>query len=244
MKFGLRTPSAKKSFKAMTTGKLKRAARKAIDPTYGKKGVGILKNPKKVLYNKTYNKTTVSAKKIISGGKKTRSNTKKDDFQIGEIHQTGRKKITDIIPKKYTDISPDAVKNRFIFIQSDFSLLRGVGYFFIMAAIFAGDENNFLIPWIVKGIYLVIGIAILYFTSNTVSHQNNKSLSYLNRADYKSAQEILDKLLIEHRQNLKTYEILFYFYLDQIKDFEKVDFYCNQAINLGTKDKFIKGYIQ
>ena len=32
----------------------------AIDPTYGKKGVGWFKNPKKALYNKIYNKTTRS----------------------------------------------------------------------------------------------------------------------------------------------------------------------------------------
>lgn len=60
MKIGLRTPSLKKSFKARTTSKYKRQLKSAIDPTYGKKGVGWFKNPKKALYNKIYNKTTKS----------------------------------------------------------------------------------------------------------------------------------------------------------------------------------------
>lgn len=59
MKFGMRKPSFKKSFKARTTGKAKRALKKAIIPGYGKKGMGVL-HPKKALYNKVYKKTTFS----------------------------------------------------------------------------------------------------------------------------------------------------------------------------------------
>ena len=60
MKFGMRTPSLKKSFKARTTGKLKRKVKKALIPGYGKKGMGWIKNPKKAAYNKVYNKTSFS----------------------------------------------------------------------------------------------------------------------------------------------------------------------------------------
>ncbi len=60
MKFGLRTPSLKKSFKARTTGRAKRAVKKALIPGYGKKGMGWIKNPKKAAYNKVYNKTSFS----------------------------------------------------------------------------------------------------------------------------------------------------------------------------------------
>ncbi len=60
MKFGMRTPSLKKSIKARTTGKLKRSIKKAINPLYGKKGMGMIKNPKKAIYNKVYKKTTFS----------------------------------------------------------------------------------------------------------------------------------------------------------------------------------------
>ncbi|MCC3870274.1 hypothetical protein [Terrisporobacter mayombei] len=60
MKFGMRKPSLKKSIKARTTGKAKRALKKAVIPGYGKKGTGWLKDPKKAAYNKVYKKTTFS----------------------------------------------------------------------------------------------------------------------------------------------------------------------------------------
>lgn len=60
MKFGFRTPSLKRSFSARTTGRAKRAVKKAIIPGYGKKGSGWIKNPKKAAYNKVYNKTSFS----------------------------------------------------------------------------------------------------------------------------------------------------------------------------------------
>lgn len=60
MKFGMRKPSIKKSFSARTTGKAKRAVKKAVVPGYGKKGMGWIKDPKKAAYNKVYKKTTFS----------------------------------------------------------------------------------------------------------------------------------------------------------------------------------------
>lgn len=60
MKFGVRKPSIKRSIKARTTGKAKRAVKKAVIPGYGKKGSGWVKNPKKAAYNKVYNKTSFS----------------------------------------------------------------------------------------------------------------------------------------------------------------------------------------
>ena len=59
MKIGIRKPSLKKSLKARTTGKLKRSAKKAVNPLYGKKGMGVLKNPKRSARNKVYKKTTI-----------------------------------------------------------------------------------------------------------------------------------------------------------------------------------------
>lgn len=60
MKFGMRKPSIKKSFSARTTGKAKRAVKKAVVPGYGKKGMGYVKNPKRAIYNKVYKKTSFS----------------------------------------------------------------------------------------------------------------------------------------------------------------------------------------
>lgn len=60
MKYGIRKPSLRKSISARTTGRAKRAVKRALIPGYGKKGTGILKNPRKALYNKVYHKTTFS----------------------------------------------------------------------------------------------------------------------------------------------------------------------------------------
>ncbi len=60
MKFGLRKISPMKSLKARTTGRAKRAVKKALIPGYGKKGMGWIKNPKKAAYNKVYKKTSFS----------------------------------------------------------------------------------------------------------------------------------------------------------------------------------------
>lgn len=64
MKVGIRNPSLKKSISARTKGKITRSIKKALIPGYEKKGMGIL-NQKKALYNKVYNKTTVSVKDLI-----------------------------------------------------------------------------------------------------------------------------------------------------------------------------------
>ena len=60
MKFGMRKPSLKKSMKARTTGKLKRKTKGAVNPIYGKKGMGYIRDPKRAMYNKVYRKTTFS----------------------------------------------------------------------------------------------------------------------------------------------------------------------------------------
>ena len=56
MKIGLRTPSLKKSFKARTTGRLKRKIKKATNPFHGKKGMGYIKNPKRAIKIKSTTK--------------------------------------------------------------------------------------------------------------------------------------------------------------------------------------------
>ena len=66
MKVGVRKPSIEKSIKARTTGKVKRQLKSSIDPTYGKKGIGWVKDPKKAAYNTVYRNTTVSAKDVAN----------------------------------------------------------------------------------------------------------------------------------------------------------------------------------
>lgn len=59
MKYGMRKPSWKKSLSARTTGRAKRAVKRAIIPGYGKRGMGWL-HPKRALYNRVYRKATFS----------------------------------------------------------------------------------------------------------------------------------------------------------------------------------------
>ena len=59
MKLGIRKPSVKRMFKARTTGRAKRAVKKALIPGYGRKGMGWARSPRRVAYNKVYHKTTI-----------------------------------------------------------------------------------------------------------------------------------------------------------------------------------------
>lgn len=80
MKIGYRKPSVKKSIKARTTGKVKRKMKKAVNPFYGKKGMGYVKNPKKAIKNKIYHKTTFGTADVIKAT--TKSPNKKSTSEV------------------------------------------------------------------------------------------------------------------------------------------------------------------
>jgi hypothetical protein len=65
MKFGIRKPNYKARFKARTTGKLKREMKRAVNPFYGKKGVGFIKDPSKSVKSAIYHKTTVGVPSLL-----------------------------------------------------------------------------------------------------------------------------------------------------------------------------------
>lgn len=77
MKIGYRSPSLSKSLKARTTGKLKRQMKKSVNPFYGKKGMGLINNPKKAIYNKVYNKVTIDPLKGVKKASKSSGKKKK-----------------------------------------------------------------------------------------------------------------------------------------------------------------------
>ena len=60
MRIGMRKPSIKKSLKARTMGKVTRAAKKTVNPLYGKKGVGLITDTERSIKNKVYKRTTFS----------------------------------------------------------------------------------------------------------------------------------------------------------------------------------------
>ncbi len=122
MKVGIRKPNLKKSLKARTTGKLKRKAKKAINPLYGKKGMGFVKNPKKAVYNKVYNKTTVDALAPLKSSKKKHSSstvcksssTNRSKSSAREYQNTNSKPTTYYDKKHYTIVNGQAqIGNKF-----------------------------------------------------------------------------------------------------------------------------------
>lgn len=89
MKFGVRKPSIKKRIKAKTTGRVKKAAKRTVNPLYGKKGMGLVNNPKKALYNKVYNSTTIGVSDFLESSSKNentiRNNRKSNNAQSKEF---------------------------------------------------------------------------------------------------------------------------------------------------------------
>lgn len=58
MKVGVRSFSLNKRISARTKGRVTRSIKRKVVPAYGK--YGMIKNPKRALYNKVYQRTTVS----------------------------------------------------------------------------------------------------------------------------------------------------------------------------------------
>ena len=64
MKLGLRNFSINKRISARTKGRITRSIKRRTVPFYGK--YGMIKNPKRALYNKAYHRTTVDVKTLSS----------------------------------------------------------------------------------------------------------------------------------------------------------------------------------
>lgn len=81
VKFGVRKPSLKRSISARTTGRLKRSVKKSINPLYGKKGMGLINNPKKAVYNSVYHRTNVGINPLSNTSHKQRKTTKQTEIK-------------------------------------------------------------------------------------------------------------------------------------------------------------------
>ena len=90
MKFGLRTPSLKKRIAARTSWK--RVVRHSLG-LKAPRGIGVLTNPKKALYNRVYSRTTVGVDRLLKVPKTRKSSSPRnanDDLRPGvEISNTG-----------------------------------------------------------------------------------------------------------------------------------------------------------
>ena len=60
MRIGMRKPSVKRMIKTRTTGRAKRAVKRAVIPGYGRRGMGFVKTPKGAVKGAIYRRTTFS----------------------------------------------------------------------------------------------------------------------------------------------------------------------------------------
>lgn len=100
MKFGIRKPNYKARFKARTTGKLKRKIKKAVNPFYGKKGVGFIKNPSKSIKSSIYHRTTVGVPSVLPKSKshKTSSARKSPSPKPARVTQVRASQNSQAVP--------------------------------------------------------------------------------------------------------------------------------------------------
>ena len=71
MKVGIRKPSPERSIKARTTGRVKRKVKGSVNPFYGKKGMGYVRDPERALKNKVYHAVTIDPLEPLKKGHKS-----------------------------------------------------------------------------------------------------------------------------------------------------------------------------
>lgn len=91
MKMGMRKPNVKKSIKARTTGKIKRSVKRSVNPLYGKKGVGFIKDPERSVKNAIYHRTTFGVRDIVENADipNSNSNSNVNTVPAPEAHSSG-----------------------------------------------------------------------------------------------------------------------------------------------------------
>lgn len=73
MRSVIRKPSPRKSISARTTGRVTHAVKKSVNPLYGKKGTGLIKDPKRSVYNHVYNETSIGLDDLVPSSKHSSS---------------------------------------------------------------------------------------------------------------------------------------------------------------------------
>lgn len=202
MKVGIRKPSLKKSLKARTTGSLKRKAKSAINPLYGKKGMGLINNPKKAVYNKVYNKTTVDVIKPmkVSTSKKTNK----------PIHNN---QVVDVTGQDLPLIDPKVTEEIIVHKKK---LWTVVAYFFsglfVVAAIQLLFEKSF------GGFVVGLGLAFLiYKLRQNIPEQKKKTITRFKtqeelnneKLDLMNARISFDHSLEMYRQGIQLMQSTF-----------------------------------
>lgn len=198
MKVGVRKPSIKKSIKARTTRKAKRAVKKAVLPGYGKKGTGWIKNPKKAAYNKVYNKTTVSVKDLATYSNKKKTSNKKNITPYNNYNNVNSSQSYTNSSAYYIDLVNSNGKIKSCKIGYSWTNL----FFMFFTPLFRCDFKNcfiqFLIYFIlskISSIILTIAWLIIPAFYNKIyikellkkgyTPKNNHSVELLNKSGFK-----------------------------------------------------------
>lgn len=159
MKVGVRKPSIKKSISAKTKGKATRAIKKSISPTCGRKGIGIIKDPKKSMYNKVYNKTTIDIRGLSKIS--TSKSVNKTNSNSSTSHSTG----------SHLGYYEEENKNEEIKIINRLSKIKKlriwfniIGYFIVIPSLFniVVDFKRFIISIELEPIIIIEVIAIIF----------------------------------------------------------------------------------
>lgn len=82
----IRHRSLTKSIKARTTAKYKRQLKKKIIPGYGKKGAGVIKDPKRSMHNAIYSRTTIDSRDLGKSKNKSKSNDSDEKMGCGCVN--------------------------------------------------------------------------------------------------------------------------------------------------------------
>lgn len=80
MRSVIRKPSPRKYVSSRTKSSVTRTVRHTIDPTYGRKGTGIIKDPKKAAYNKIYSQTSIGINDTFHNDKGSYSHSMSSDY--------------------------------------------------------------------------------------------------------------------------------------------------------------------
>ena len=140
MKVGMRKPSLKKSIKARTTGRVKRTLKKSVNPLYGKKGMGYVKDPKRAIKNKIYHKVTIDPLDSIKHTRKPRDSSRYDPD------------ITHV-----SKVKPQGLNRDMLIIL--FSLLSCIGFIYFIVKEVKSDEFHPI--WLLIAIVSIIIVMIL-----------------------------------------------------------------------------------
>lgn len=208
MKFGIRKPSIKKSLKARTTSKLKKKMKRAVNPFYGKKGMGFINNPKKAIYNKIYNKTTVDSRNIFNINKKEKIKVNNNQ-NVKKIENIKNKDKVEVGTMKKRSIIRNFIGGFFIFIGFVGMFSSGfiAGIFMMLFGISLLPVFYEKIKLNIKNIQIILPIILIFISVMTMPEATTDTNSNIDEINTNIVLEEKDIEITELKFNESELEI-------------------------------------